>query len=254
MLGWLRSSAMLRAMTGADSPLTAWLRTPLGRRIRALEQPIVAAALNRVFGLQMLQIGPWGHYPEWLDSGPTRRQTLLWNSPGQEVNIISRSDAVAVATASVDVVVVPHTLELEEKPHDLLREVDRVLVGEGHLLILGFSPNGLWGLRRIFSGGRFPPGTRRFITQRRLRDWLALLGFEVLSTEQYCYVPPVNNKTIVCRSSGIEKTGQKIGRFGGAYLMLAQKHVYTMTPVRPRRQKKRQMVTGIVEPTTRSSQ
>ena len=58
MLGWLRSSAMLRAMTGADSPLTAWLRTPLGRRIRALEQPIVAAALNRVFGLQMLQIGP----------------------------------------------------------------------------------------------------------------------------------------------------------------------------------------------------
>ena len=240
-------------MPNAQSPLAAWLRTPLGRSVRAIERPLVAEALSQVFGIQMLQIGTWGPPEELLNHGRTRRHALIDRRPGIGVGIVSQPGALGITTASIDVVVLPHTLETEDNPHELLREVDRVLVGEGHLLILGFNPGGLWGLRRALSGGRFPPDMRSFIAQHRLRDWLALLGFEVMTTTRYCYLPPVNNKTLLSRDTRFERLGRRFGRFCGAYLMLARKHVYAMTPLRVRWQQKRHVGSSIAEPTTRLS-
>ena len=85
----------------------------------------------------------------------------------------------------------PHTLELARDPHQTLREVERVLVPEGRVVIVGFNPASLWGLRqrarppaaRRWACGRrsalFLPARGEFIGYRRLRDWLRLLSFEV---------------------------------------------------------------------------
>jgi ubiquinone/menaquinone biosynthesis C-methylase UbiE len=57
-------------------------------------------------------------------------------------------DALPFDSASLDLVVLPHTLELASDPHQTLREVERVLVPEGRVVIVGFNPASLWGLRQ----------------------------------------------------------------------------------------------------------
>jgi SAM-dependent methyltransferase len=57
-------------------------------------------------------------------------------------------DALPFPNQSLDLVLLPHTLELARDPHDTLREVERVLVPEGRVVIVGFNPASLWGLRQ----------------------------------------------------------------------------------------------------------
>ncbi len=73
----------------------------------------------------------------------------------------------------------PHTLEFAPDPHEVLREVARVLAGEGELVVLGFEPLGSWNVRNAFTRGGSPPGIARTIPATRLADWLKLVGFEV---------------------------------------------------------------------------
>ena len=65
---------------------------------------------------------------------------------------------------SVDLIVMPHTLEFTSDPHRLLREAERVLMPEGQLIILGFNSLSLWGARQSLgkmTGRPFVPAARR---------------------------------------------------------------------------------------------
>ena len=86
----------------------------------------------------------------------------------------------------------PHTLEYEPEPHEILREVGRILSAEGHLVVLGFRPLSSWGLRHLFARDGFPPGLERMIGERRLRDWLKLLGFEIVDARRYLFTLPLD--------------------------------------------------------------
>ena len=99
------------------------------------------------------------------------------------------------ASDSIDAILLPHTLELVEDPYAVLREAERVLCAEGCLLICGFNPWSGWGARRLFGQffrrPAFPPQTRRLLAERRLRDWMALLDFEVADVYGYLGSLPV---------------------------------------------------------------
>jgi SAM-dependent methyltransferase len=150
-----------------------------------------------------------------------------------------------VAGDSVDAVLLPHTLEFEADPYTLLREVDRVLTGEGKLLILGFSPFSTWGLRAAATRSGFPPGLRRLLREGRIRDWLKLLGYEVSEVRHYLYESPW----------GESLGGPRMLRRGlfyplpaGAYLIKARKRVYAVPPLRLRLPERRKVIGGLVEP------
>src|ERR1044072_3473060 len=118
--------------------LQSWLRGPLGQRVYTLERKIVAEALAQVFGWQLLQIGLWGDDDGLLAEGRTQRKAVLaWRVSrlGRPAAIRSRTDSLAIASDSVDAVVLPHTLEYEPDPHEILREVGRILSAEGHLTV-----------------------------------------------------------------------------------------------------------------------
>src|SRR5208283_1731784 len=101
-------------------------------------------------------------------------------SPG--VTLQSQLESLPFASDSIDAILLPHTLELVEDPYAVLREAERVLCAEGCLMICGFNPWSGWGARRLFARllrrPPFPPGTRRVLSELRLRDWVALLGFD----------------------------------------------------------------------------
>lgn len=233
--------------------LDGWLTTPLGRRCLAAEQRLVRRTLERVFGEQLLQIGLWGRADAFLRYARTQRTALVdWrNATGAQV--LCDTHALAIATDSVDAVLLPHALELAPSPHALLREVDRVLRADGQIVVLGFKRSGLWGLRHLLSSQGYPPGHQRLLPESRLRDWLQLLSFEIESRERYCHTLPLEKIRRVGTFPREEWAARWLPALSGGYLLNAHKRVHPMTPVRPRWRKRHlKVVGGLVEPTTRA--
>lgn len=237
------------------APLQSWLRTSLGARLLALECKLASEILAQVFGWQLLQIGLWGDDDALIAEARTQRKSVLaWHgeraSPTHPV-IRSRTDALAVASDSVDAVLLPHTLEYEPDPHEILREVERVLSAEGHLIIFGFRPFSSWGLRHLFARDGFPPGVERLIGEGRMRDWLKLLGFEIVDARRYLFTLPMGSAA-PAQNRVFERIGERLWPlFAGGYVLKARKRVYTLTPLRPRWRLRPKVVGGLIEPTTR---
>ncbi|CAN5896338.1 class I SAM-dependent methyltransferase [soil metagenome] len=263
------------AESGAIIGLTQWLQTPAGRVVLEWEQRHLDTAVADLFGFHALQLG----LPE-LDALRGNRMPHRWIAterpqtlPAVEVPIaapiavpIARTNAVdgpvaegdieapphtAVAlncdfdalpfdTSSLDLVVLPHALELARDPHLALREVERVLVPEGRVVIVGFNPTSLWGVRqglghmrqRLSPGSVRPlflPSAGEFMGYRRLRDWLRLLSFEVEAGRFGCYRFPVGSQKWLSRFEWMEHTGERWWPvFGAVYFVVAVKRVRGM--------------------------
>ena len=173
---------------------------------------------------------------------------------GATVAVHSRADALPIASDSVDAVLLPHTLEYEPEPHDILREVERILPGEGHVIVLGFRPMSPWGFRYASSRQGFPPGVQRLISERRLRDWLKLLGFEVVDARRYLFTLPWGSEAPRGQRL-LESAGENFWPLlAGAYLLKARKRVYCKTPIRLSWRQRARVVGGLLEPTRRGEE
>src|SRR3569832_2047567 len=175
-------------MTDRDAALTAWWSGSLGRALLGAESELLGEALEDVFGWELLQVGAWGDTRELLAGSRTRRQTIV-AAPGfpSGADIIGRPSQLPVSSDSADAVLLPHTLEFASDPYAIVREVDRVLTGEGQLLVLGFAPWSPWGLRARVCRVGVPPGMRRVLSENRVRDWLVLLGYDVVASRHYLF-------------------------------------------------------------------
>jgi len=235
--------------------LSDWLATPLGRRCLRNEQRLVRATLDRVFGEELLQIGVWGGPDQFIRFARTQRAAVVGGaSQAGSVDVISAYDSLAIASDSVDAILLPHTLEQSASPHAVLREAVRVLRPEGCLIVLGFLPTGLWGLRHLLAREGYPPASRHLIRERRLRDWLELLSFDVDPARNYCHTLPFEK----VRRFGVAPRERWARRWlpvlAGGYLLTARKRTVQLTPVRPGfRRPRLRAVGGLVEPTTRVS-
>src|ERR1700732_5163842 len=181
-----------------DNAAREWFDGPLGWRVLREEAALARLALDDVFGFELPQVGAWGPSPHLLEGARTQHTTLLAPELTPGVTLCAPLDSLPFRSDSIDAIFLPHTLELVEDPYAVLREAERVLTGEGCLLICGFNPFSGWGARRVFGQyfGRpaFPPGTQRMLSERRLRDWVALLGFDVDSVQGYLGFLPLNGE------------------------------------------------------------
>jgi SAM-dependent methyltransferase len=225
----------------------------LGNAVLCAERAVLQEELGDVFGFELLQVGAWGG-SQLAVAARTQHRRLI--DPQASGNGAIRADyhALPIATGSVEAVLLPHTLEHAPHPHDLLREADRVLRGEGHLVICGFNPLSPWGLRHLVGARRFPPVVSRLLTDHRVRDWLRLLGFETVGTRRYLFTPPWQGLASGRVPAWLEARGPQFAApFAGAYLLKARKRVHAVTPIRPVWHKKPQLVGGLAKPTSRSA-
>ncbi len=211
-----------------------------------------AATLECAFGLHCVQVGAWGTADTFLAAARTRRTALVAARPVPGAALVAEPAALALQSDSVDVMLLPHTLEFAPDPHEVLREAARVLAGEGELVVLGFDPLGSWSLRNAFTRGGCPPGIARTIPATRLADWLKLVGFEVGPAERYLYAPPIPGLRTARARGFLERMGRRAWpRFSGAYLLHARKRVHSMTPVRMRKRLRTAVIGGLAEPAAR---
>ena len=241
-----------------DHETHRWLLTPLGESLLAHEARLAEDVLDGVFGEETLQLGFWGEARTFLRYARTQRTAVVseWlpaDGAGAGRLAVGEYHRLPVASDSVDLVVLPHTLDFADRPHAVLREVHRVLRADGHLLILGFRPGGLWGVRRLIPGAGMPPGADNLLSDRRLKDWLRLLDMRIHQSKGYFFRWPLSG-TRRAGSSAWEKRGQRWwSELSACYMLSAQKRISTLTPVRPVWTKKPKVVAGLAEPSTRIS-
>ena len=214
-----------------DSDAAAWLQTPLGQYLLARERAYIDKTVTDIFGYNALQIG----LPQFDLLRGNRMPLRASVDRGVSAGLRADGAELPVTSASIDLVLLPHVLEFSDKPHQILREVERVLVPDGHMVVICFNPVSLWGMWHSFTKRDAYPWRGRFIHMMRLKDWLALLGFEVAGGAMGCYVPPCTSPKWLERLKFMESAGDRWWPFSGAVTFLhAIKRVRGMRIITPR--------------------
>jgi len=217
--------------------LSKWFATPQGGYVLAREQEFFDRTVSDIFGFNALQLGLPDH--DFLRSSRMPLRFSAGNQAGNTVRLICTE--LPFDCDSLDLVVLPHVLEFAEHPHQVLREVAQVLMPEGNLIVSGFNPRSLWGLRKTLGGLRRTLGNKQdypwsghFIALPRLKDWLALLGFEVVGGRFSAYAPPFRQTKWLDRFAFMEAAGDRWWAVsGGVYFLHAVKRVHGMRLIKP---------------------
>ena len=190
------------------------------------EQAYFDRTVSDIFGFNALQLGLPEH-----DFLRTSRMPLRLNN--NDVSFLKTE--LPFACDSLDLLLLPHILEFSEHPHQILREVERVLMPEGNLIISGFNPLSLWGANRAWQKKFGYPWCGEFIALARLKDWLALLGFEVVGGRFAAYAPPFQQTKWLARFAFMEAAGDRWWAVsGGVYFLHAIKRVPGIRLIKPK--------------------
>jgi SAM-dependent methyltransferase len=243
-----------------------WFETPPGQYLLDWERQEFDRAVGDIFGYHALQLG----LPE-LDTLRANRMPHKWLALGEPQSVagpvkpalVTDFGALPFEENSIDLVVLPHSLELNLDPHTTLREVERVLVPEGKVVVSCLNPASLWGLRqrrahlyrRLGFGELFLPDAGDFIGYRRLRDWLRLLSFDVEASSFGCYRPAFASEKWLERFDWMDPVGERSWPiFGAVYFIVAVKRVRGAKFIGAAWKRSKPMATAPVPITNRSGQ
>ncbi|WP_076591825.1 class I SAM-dependent methyltransferase [Herminiimonas arsenitoxidans] len=223
--------------------LGPWLETPTGNYVRNWEHARLDELTVDIFGFNATQLG----LPQ-IQALRASRMPHTWltdtnvpstdsNNEARRIVVVQDFEELPYASASIDLIVLPHVLEFATEPHQVLREVERVLIPEGQLIICGFNPYSFWGARQMLgrlSESYFLPQEGEFISLPRMRDWLKLLNMEVSNGYFGCYAPPCESEKWLNRFSFMENIGERWWPYLGAvYVVQAIKRVKGMHLIGP---------------------
>jgi len=241
---------------GSDihSALAEWFGSPSGVRLEGVEKAILRRFVEDLFGYYLVNIENYVDKSNHLDSCSIRNKFSLNVFPADEnADLYALGEQLPLQSDSLDAVVLRHILDFAVDPQRVLREVERILIPEGRVLIVGFNPLSLWGVWRLFLRWRGRvPWCGHFLSYRRVADWLGLLGFDIEYTDVAAFAPPVPEKW-QRRLGFLERLGRRIWpMLAGVYVIRAVKRVSTVTPVGQRWQGLRVLSPGgVVEPSAR---
>lgn len=238
--------------------LRAWFADMLGTTLLDQEQEALDAILQDIFGYYLLQLG-WVAQRDILRQSRIRLRMIMDVDPPQDMEYpyaLAVPEMVPVQGDCLDVVVLQHTLEFAKDPHQVLREVDRVLIPEGHVVIVAFNPWSYWGLWRLlrWRRKRHFPWCGRFLSVTRMKDWMGLLGFDTVKVVPLFFRPPLRHEAVMRHLRFMDKIGSRLWPLlAGVNIVVAQKRVATLTPIKVRRWRlQRSLVVDVVKPTSGS--
>ena len=210
--------------------LEAWYATPQGAYVRAWEQAALDKITADIFGYFAVQAG--SPAIDFL-----RANRIPWRSTlalEGAASVIGDAHELPYAAESLDLLLLPHVLEFSAEPHQVLREAERVLRPEGQLIVTGFNPVSLWGVRKLFTRASGAPWNTEFVSVLRMKDWLKLLNFEIRGGRFGCYKPAFESDQWLARFDFLDRLGQTWWPVAGAvYVIQAKKRVTGMRVIIP---------------------
>jgi len=253
---FIRSDALAVPPVGLPE-LREWYADEPAAAFAEAAWQIAESVLPDLFGYHLLQVGaPFDGQRSLLELSRVSHRALLETEPALAGRgaVIVRPDALPIQSNAIDVLVLPHTLEFCGNPAGILREAERVLVGEGRILILGFSPWSAMGVGRLALAWRGrAPWAGHFLSAGRVADWLGVLGFVVERVLRRAFLPPIASGTWRRRLAPLDRLGSRLcPAVGSVYGILACKRVVVARPARLLlRRDRRRATIRVAEPTGR---
>lgn len=224
--------------------LNQWYSTSSGSAILAQEKNLITPAIQNLFGYFLVQLG--SPSSEYLVASSRIKYKLLLDPFLEHVSpdafndshchlIRADLDYLPIGKEKADVVFLPHTLEAAADPYYLLRQVDSMLVPEGHVVITGFNPYGCFTMRhRWFKNDRVFEQAKLERSQR-IKEWLEVLGYDI-QIQKYssvtCFVQRPSQVFLIRLVEFFEKILSVLGlQFGNVYCLVAKKRVDSPTLV-----------------------
>ena len=234
--------------------LGLWYQSPLGQYLIEKIQVRLAHFMSTSFGYYAVQLGGEELGTDLLQN--CRINHVFRMGQGhvrehQSQDALIDATTLPVASDSIDMVILMHALSQAKDPHAILREVNRVLIPDGKLIIIDFNPVSLWGLRHLLQSWLDnAPWAGHYYTAGRLKDWANLLGFEQLHHFKCGYVLPFNYESLISRSRIFSKFSERWLKFSSALnVMVFEKHTIPLTPMRKRWVKRQILSPNVARPT-----
>ena len=248
----------MKRKSSRHQQLSSWLKnSPLGHALLEAEKAALDIIWNYVSGDYLVMLGSpvqscLIEKSQFLNKVMVTPDKLMHSKEYQMV--CAEYETFPILSNSVDAVLLPHTLEFSADSYQVLRSVASALKADGFLMVIGFNPWSLWGLRGLFSLGKKAPWSGSFRRAFRIKEGLKLLSFELVEQKHAAYHIPFCHSKKKCRYPMIEKFCQRcLPIFGGVYIIVAQKKTYTVTPLQSQWTKvKSNMHRGIAEPVRRN--
>ncbi len=164
---------------------------------------------------------------------PTTQGVLHWPPEGPGLVSLVDEAELPLPDYAVDRVLLVHGLENSESLRGLLREIWRVLTGDGRLLVVVPNRRGIWA-----RSDRTPLGWGHPYSGNQLSRVLRDNMFIPTRTERALYVPPIANYTFLRSAPAWERMGARFfPTFSGVVMIESGKQLYagSMTPAKKRR-------------------
>jgi len=212
-----------------------WLTHDLGACLLETEKQFLLHILADRYGKHAVLIGV-PHQHDLLKCSIMSNQVILTpliNKHKHEKCIESEYYNLPVTPGSVDLVLLPHTLEFLDNPRQLLVEACRMVKPEGLIIIFGFNPISLWGLKKWWVKSKDIPWSGSFIPTNKVKNWLQLADFKLVKQDMLVFRPPIAHQATYQKLKFLEWLGKKIiAPLGGVYVLTAQAKTIPLTPIK----------------------
>jgi SAM-dependent methyltransferase len=227
----LNVTPMHKAVSGT-TVCRHWYATPSGQITLERLRYVLARMTADVFGYYALECGALAGWQGFLQESRIASRFSLASQPAEAVSLVGAVEHLPFAFNNLDLVVASHALDCSANPHQVLREIERVLVAEGHCIIVGFNPFSLRGIGQLRHWLLRESMPCRTYTTFRVREWLNVLGFEVLETVSIGFCPLFGNERHFRHAPWLGKALNWLrAGLGNVYVIHAQKKVSNMTPL-----------------------
>ena len=221
-----------------------WYKTLSGQATLEKIDDLCAEVMSEIFGYYAIEEGVLSGQHDLLRHSRIAAGFSLVSSEGLELlekneiatknslALVSTIEQLPLSTDNIDLVVATHALETSLNPHQVLREIDRILVPEGHCILIGFNPFSVANIGQTIRLGHQNKNSKyKMRSVNRVRDWFSLLGFEVLDVNYMGFRPAIKSKKIFEKLSFLESWGDYAGPIlGNMYVVHAKKQVIAMRP------------------------
>ena len=235
--------------------LSHWFSYGAGIPASNLEKALLKDLSNNIFGYNLIVLEDLGNTSSALQDCPVQNKLILSENQdlSVEASVHAKGEAIPFANDSIDLAVLPHTLDFSVDPQQILREIERVLIPEGRVLIVGFNPISLWGIwRLILRRLNVAPWCGHFFSCARISDWLNLLGFDIENVNVCAFLPPMKTKKRLKYLELMERLGSRyLPSLTGIYVIKAVKKVSTIRPIKPKWNNLQKFGKGAVGTSTR---
>lgn len=193
------------------------------------EKQLLAELLSHSFGYHLIQLGLVSEQKLFTTSRITHRCCVMPTMPQQKTSdsIIADYDALPFLPDSIDIAILPHTLESQKAVASILAEVWQALMPQGYIIVIGFDGN--FFSNKIFAKKRknYFPLFKQAISKRRMANYLQQVGFEIDQVKNV--VPNLSHKT----PKWLFWLRKFMMPSANLYIYVAKKTVTTLTPIKP---------------------